>query len=255
MSGEQNLCEEKIAFAYELDGGFADYMLIKHPAYVNGLILKHDSTLTHEAATLVEPLSCVLHGQRRINPTTNENTVIIGAGPIGAMHMLLSKKAGARTIVSEKFPDRLDLMRHLGADELINSQEEDPVKRVREITGNRGAEVVIVCASSLVCQQQALRMASKKGRVLFFAGLPPSVTEVPLETNLIHYRDLTILGSFEASFKDFEDALRIVTSGKPNMKALITHRIPLDGILEAIHLVETGKAIKVVVTTRNANAY
>ncbi len=116
-----------------------------------------------------------------------------------------------------------------------------------KLTGGRGADVVITAAASGAAQQQALQMAARQGRISFFGGLPKDDPIIALDSNLVHYRELTIVGANGSSPRHNARALDLIATGAVPVSDLITHRIPLAEVLEGIDIVSRGTAIKVTV--------
>ena len=132
-------------------------------------------------------------------------------------------------------------------DAAILASATDPVAEVLRLTGGVGADVVITAAASGEAQERALRMAARGGRISFFGGLPKDSPIIDCDSNAVHYRELTIVGANGSTPEHNRRALRLIASGEVPVHDLITHRLPLDGVLEAIRTVSTGTAIKVTI--------
>ena len=126
VSGHDNICLNRKAIGYEFDGGFAEYVLLPQEAIEGGNVVKLSDDVSFGEGALIEPLSCCLRGQKNAGVKFNDVVVIIGAGPIGLMHIILAKAAGARkVIVSELNEFRREKAYECGADIVVNSAEED----------------------------------------------------------------------------------------------------------------------------------
>jgi L-iditol 2-dehydrogenase len=132
-------------------------------------------------------------------------------------------------------------------DEVINGSEVDVVERVRELTDGRGADVVITATAANVAQEQAIRMAARRGRISFFGGLPKTNPFISCDSNLVHYRELMIIGANGSAPSHNKKALEMIASGQVPVKDLITVRLPLEKALDAFGIVARGEAIKVTV--------
>ena len=132
-------------------------------------------------------------------------------------------------------------------DEMINGSEVDVVERVMELTDNRGADVVITATAANVAQEQAIRMAARRGRISFFGGLPKTNPFISCDSNLVHYRELMIMGANGYAPSHDKRALQYIASGEVPVKDLITVHLPLERALEAFDIVAKGEAIKVTV--------
>jgi len=231
-----NLCENMIW----LWGAYAEY--IRVPARIVMLNTQEiPPSVTYEEAAITEPLACVLHGIEEANIKLGDTIAIIGAGPIGLLHLLSAKKMGTgRVIINDTVDERLQLAQELGADVLINAKHEDATEKVKRLTDGYGADVVIEAIGSPATWEQALKMVRKGGTVLEFGGCPPG-TEIRVSTELLHYGEVTLLGSFHATPAHFKKALNLIASGTLNVKPLITRKMKLDEIGDAFQILTTSK--------------
>jgi L-iditol 2-dehydrogenase len=115
------------------------------------------------------------------------------------------------------------------------------------LTDGQGADVIITAAASSQAQQQAIAMAARRGRISFFGGLPKDAPITSVDANLVHYRELTILGANGSSPRHNREALSLIGNGTVPVSDLITHRLELVQALEAFDLVARGEAIKVTI--------
>lgn len=241
--GKYNLCENMIW----LWGAYAEY--IKVPAR---MVLVNTQEVpqhvSYEEAAVAEPLACVLHGVEEAGVKLGDTVTIIGAGPIGLLHLLTVKKIGAeKTIIIDLVEDRLSLAKKLGVDEAINAGKENVVERVRGLTGGYGADVVIEAIGLPATWEQALKLVRKGGRVLEFGGCPPR-TEIKVDTELLHYGEVTVLGAFHATPLHFKKALNLIASRTIDVRPLITRKMRLKDIKEAFEILSTSKSeIKIAI--------
>ncbi len=237
---------ENCANYYEKVGGFAEYVDVEGKVLSAGWCQKIPDNVDDALATLSEPLSSVYSCQRKLNIHYPDTVVIIGAGPIGCFHIALAKLRGAQCIISIDIADnRLKAAKDLGADYVINSANEDPIKKVLEISGGIGVDHVISANPSMQAQQQAIEMVKFGGTVTFFGGVPKG-TLTPLDTNLIHYKNMYIYGHFGGSVMDMINAYRLAINPNFVSNKLITHKMPLSEINEALEIAKRGDAIKIV---------
>jgi L-iditol 2-dehydrogenase len=247
--GRQTVCPNQESMGYQYDGGFAEYMIVPAKVLaVGGLNRIPDGTGFAEAS-VTEPLACVLNGQGLARVGDGDDVVVIGSGPIGCLHVRLARARGAaRIILADLNQQRLDMAAALvHPDAAICSAATDPVDAVLKLTDGRGADVIITAAASGAAQEQALAMAARRGRVSFFGGLPQDSPTVTVDSNLVHYRELTIVGANGSSPAHNARALELISSGQVAITDLITHRLPLDQVLTAIDTVRQGAAIKVTI--------
>jgi len=250
--GLQNLCPEQKYIGYDYPGGFAEFLKIPREGVERGnlLVLPPDADLLE--ASLVEPLSCVVNGQSYLNIGFGENVLVIGAGPIGCMHVELARNRGAGKIfLADISQERLKLAQVVEADEYINSQEENLTQRILELTDNLGADVIIVAASSGSAQEEALEMVAPQGRISFFGGLPRENPTIKFDSNVVHYKEVGVFGVFASHASQYEEAAKLIYSGRVRAKRLITHVLSLEEVVKGIDLVRQGIALKAVVSMEN----
>ena len=236
QKGKYNLCENMIW----LWGAYAEY--IEVPARTVLVNMQEiPSHVSFEEAAITEPLACVLHGVEEANVKLGDTVAVIGAGSIGLLHLLTVKKMGAEKIVMIDLVDeRLNVAKGLGADETINAGKENAVEKVRQLTGGYGADIVIEAIGSPTTWEQALRLARKGGTVLEFGGCPPG-TEIRLNTEMLHYGELTVLGAFHTTPLHFRKALNLISSRTVDVRPLVTKRMKLEDIKQAFEILSTSK--------------
>jgi L-iditol 2-dehydrogenase len=215
-------------------GGFAQYKT--HPA--DGVYRVGDAP--YDVAALTEPLNCALHATRLLDLYVGQDVVVLGAGVMGLMNVIAAKQRGARVIVSEIDPGRLAMAKRMGADELIDASQEDPIERVKQLTEGRGAEAVIAAIGHKSANDQGWKMLSDRGRfVLFAAAHPePEFTILPNET---HNRETGVFGVLSGDKQDFYTAARLVRYGLVDLAPLIDAHYPLEQVDQALeHALRPG---------------
>ena len=247
IRGAENLCRNTTAMGYEIDGAFAEYVRIPLAGVKSGNVFKVPEGLSFEEAALAEPLACVMNGQERVGLKMGDTIAILGAGPIGILHIKLARLSGARMIiVSEPNPLRREAALKAGADFAIDPSAENLFARVKSATGDLGVDVAIVAIGVPSLANDAIRLVCHRGRVSLFAGFNKG-QQAELDVNAIHYNELVITGSFGLTRQSFERALNMIASGQLEMKSLVTHRFGLSDIKLALNTAEQGSAIKVAV--------
>jgi L-iditol 2-dehydrogenase len=242
--GKFNLCENMIW----LWGAYAEY--IKVPArmvLVNAQEIP--AYVSYEEGAMAEPLACVLHGVEEAGVQLGDTVAIIGAGPIGLLHLLTVKKLGAeKALVIDLVEERLGMAAKLGADETINAGKVDVVQAVRQLTGGYGVDVAIEAIGLPVTWEQALKLARKGGTVLEFGGCAPG-TEIRVNTEALHYGERTVLGAFHATPTHFKKALNMIASKVIDVRPLKTRTMRLEEIKEAFEILSTSKSeVKIALT-------
>lgn len=248
-AGKQGICINQTSMGYQYPGGFAEEMIV--PAAVlkaNGVnIIPGD--LSFDEASVTEPLACALNAQRLIHVGDGDTVLVMGAGPIGCLHVRLARALGAtKVMLADLNGGRL----HLSADVVkpdraIDMSSEDLAAIVLEETEGIGPSVIITAAPAGVAQEQAIAMAAPGGRVSFFGGLPKDKPLITVDSNVVHYKELILAGANGSSPAQNAEALALIASGKVPVADLITHRLPLSQVEDAIHAVTSGEAIKVVI--------
>lgn len=247
VQGYNNYCPTYDAFGISLDGAFAEYMLIPSAAIRQGNVVSIPDRLSYEEAALNEPLSCCYHGSRACHIKPGDVVVVIGAGPIGILHAQLARISGARLIVlCETMSERLASAMRYGADLGVNPAETDAVAFVRQHTGGKGADVVVVAASSASAQEMAVEMLAYGGRVNFFGGLPAGNKGITLPSNLVHYRRLAVLGTTGSRTFEYRRSLSLLAAGRVEVASLVSARYPLAQIRQALDVARSGRALKIV---------
>lgn len=246
--GQETVCEDLESIGYQYDGGFAEFMRVPPKVLDRDGVNRIPDHVPFEAASLTEPLACVLNGQEIARVGQGDAVAVLGAGPIGCLHVRLARARGARTVMLVDInQDRLDLAARAEPDAAIDGSKDDPIDAVRKLTEGRGADVVITATGVGQAQEQALEMTAPRGRISLFGGLPKDNSVIRFDSNLVHYRELSVFGAYGSAPRHNRDALSLIANGGVRVDDLITHRMPLTDVLEAIETVRTGTGLKVVV--------
>lgn len=249
--GLYNLCDELhyLGITPGHPGGFADKMPLSGEVLTLGIVHRMPDDLSFKAASLAEPCSSILASHKKAGTDLEDTVVVIGAGPIGCMHIAIAQARGARVIVAQRSETRRKLAERFEPLAVIDPTAKDPVARVRELTGGRGADIV-VCANPVAqTQAQAVEMVRKGGRVILFGGLPKANPMTTLDGNIIHYGDIEVVGAFSYHPTMHELALDVIRRGLIPVDLVITHTFSLDRVAEAFETAASGKGLKVVVTS------
>jgi L-iditol 2-dehydrogenase len=246
--GQETVCEDLESIGYQYDGGFAEFMWVPPKVLERDGVNRIPDHVPFEAASLTEPLACVLNGQEIAQVGRGDVVAVLGAGPIGCLHVRLARARGARTVVlADINQDRLDLAARAEPDEAIDSSKDDLIDAVRKLTDGRGADVVITATGVGQAQEQALEMTAPRGRISLFGGLPKDNSAIRFDSNLVHYRELSVFGAYGSAPRHNRDALSLIANGGVRVDDLITHRVPLADVLGAIETVRVGGGLKVVI--------
>jgi L-iditol 2-dehydrogenase len=247
VRGYENLCQNLQAIGYEIDGAFAEYIRIPAAGLARGNVFALPEGLTYDKAALAEPLACVINGQERVGVNRGDTVVVLGSGPIGILHVKLARHSGAhKVIVSEPNPLRREAALAAGADLAVDPTAEDLPAIVRDQTDGLGADVVIVAIGVPALADDALALARHRGRVSLFAGFSAG-EKAQLDVNAIHYNEVMVTGAFGLTRLQFEQALKLIASGRFEVDSMLTHRFGLAEISAALATAEQGSAIKVAI--------
>jgi L-iditol 2-dehydrogenase len=245
--GKPNLCErlDEVLVGFSSQGAYAEYVRLPS-RIVRQNTYEIPEELPFEVAAFVEPLACVVHGNELSDIGRGDTVFVLGAGPIGLMHVQLAKVRGAgRVMVADTSPERLGRATQLGADQAITSA--DVVGQVKALTGNRGADVTIEAVGKPETWETAIRTTRKGGTTVLFGGCPAGTT-ASIDTGLVHYGELTLKGVFHHTPSDVRHALELISTGQVKVAPLITHRMGLAEVEAALRLMQNGTAIKVAIT-------
>jgi L-iditol 2-dehydrogenase len=247
--GRMTICPNQTSVGYHYEGGFAEYLVVPRQVLAVDGLNRIPEGVGFDEASVAEPLACVLNGQELAGVGAGDDVVVIGSGPIGCLHVRLARARGAaRVFLVDLNRSRLDLSAGVvEPDAAICSAEVDAVDEVLKLTNGRGADVVITAAASGKAQEEAVLMTARGGRISLFGGLPKDNPTITLDSNLVHYRELTLVGANGSSPAHNKQALELIASGSVPVADLITHRLPLEQVLDAFGIVARGEAIKVTV--------
>jgi threonine dehydrogenase-like Zn-dependent dehydrogenase len=211
-------------------------------------MIPFDEGTSFEEAALAEPLACCYNAYKSVGTLPGDNVLIVGAGPMGVLHMQVNKLAGAgKVMMADVSEPRLKLIEKYGPDVIINTEKEDLKEAVMKNTGGKGADVVITACPAPDIQQQSIELTAKLGRINLFGGLPKGKEHVPLNTNLIHYNGIIVTGTTGASIAHHQAALELITSKQVDTKSLISKRFKLSQIKEAFKYAMSGEGMKTII--------
>ena len=243
--GLDHLCPDYEALGITLDGGLAEFVRIPARAVARGHVIPLPDGVADDQAALVEPAACVLNAHEAAGTGPGDRVLILGAGPMGLLHVLIARLAGAAAVVvADPWPERRGRAADLGADLAVAPAELEAA--ARRVTGGRGFDVVMVTAPRPEAQAQAVGLAAVRGRVQFFAGLPRHSPPPALDTNAIHYRQLVVSGTTGASVRQYRRTLELVAAGRLRLDGLISRRAPLTDAAAVFEELKARKLVKAV---------
>jgi len=248
-AGKQGICINQTSMGYQFAGGFAEEMIVPQSVIKADGVNTIPDGLSFDEASVAEPLACALNAQRLIHVGKGDTVLVMGAGPIGCLHIRLARALGAtKVMLADINGGRLELSANaVQPDRAIDMSTENLEEIVLAETGGIGPSVIITAAPSGQAQEQAISLVAPGGRVSFFGGLPKDKPVIQLDSNVVHYKELILGGANGSSPAQNKEALELIASGAVPVADLITHRLPLSQVEDAINAVTSGEAIKVVI--------
>ncbi|MDD5686866.1 MAG: zinc-dependent dehydrogenase [Elusimicrobia bacterium] len=240
LNGHHTACEtlHKTNF---YPGGFAEYIRIPKINIDKGTYILPDS-MSFEEGTFIEPIGCAVRGQRLLGIKPGNCVLVLGCGMSGILHIQLSKIYGAGKVIAADLNEyRISMAKKFGADYAINASK-NISEEILKLNDNRLADAVIVCTGALSASKQALKLADRGGKILFFAVPEPGI-DLPIPINDFWRNEMTTLTSYGAAPDDLSASLDLMKSGKIKVKDMITHRFSLD---------ETGLGFKTVAEAKES---
>ena len=243
-SGKENICENVVVFGCTYDGAFAEYMLIPEKGVERGVLVRVSEEVTDTEGTMIEAFACCLHGLRRLSIGAGDSVAILGSGPIGLAHLTLAKRLGAGKVAVLDIEDnRLTAAESFGADITINVSKEGWQDEVRGYLGANGVDIVVTAAPSVASIASGLEIIKNGGQMLIFGGLPHG-SVLSMDPNIIHYNEISITGSIDATIDDFR---RVASMGPSlGLGRFITHCFALEKVKEGMEVMGRKEGLKVV---------
>jgi L-iditol 2-dehydrogenase len=244
LGGHHTACETLHTTNY-YPGGFAQYIRVPRINVESG-VYKLPIDVSFEEGTFIEPLACVVRGQRLAGIQKDDVLLVIGSGVSGILHVQLAKRNGVkRVVVADINRYRLKLAEKFGADFTVDAKGDLPQK-LKEVNGERLVDKVVVCTGATQAALTALDCVDKGGTILFFAVPEPSV-KVPVPINQFWRNEITLKTSYGAAPNDLAESLAVLAEGKLDVEDMITHRLSLRQAAEGFRLMaEAGKSLKVI---------
>jgi L-iditol 2-dehydrogenase len=244
-----NLCDniKFLGVTPGFPGGFAERMALTGEILTNGIVNKMPDGLSFEHAAVSELCNSILATHEKAGTSDNDTVVVIGAGPAGCLHVAVAGQCGARVCVLEISKVRRRMVERFSPDLVLDSSSGDIVGKIKQFTNGVGADIVICANPVAQTQKLAVEMVRKGGKVILFGGLPKANPMTTLDSNLIHYGEIQVIGAFSYHPRFHKLALSLLAEGKLPADLLITHTFELEKINEAYETAASGEALKVVI--------
>lgn len=244
--GQNNMCPNYSAFGIDRDGSHTELVRVPAAAIAQGNVIPLSEDLAPLDATVAEPLSCAVNGIRTSKVRPGDVVLIYGAGPMGLLNLMVALISGAPEIfVADPDETRLEKARDLGATKTFNPVRADAKQWVESQTQGRGVDVVIVATPVAEVQRDAIHLLAPFGRLCLFAGLPTGASHVGFDTNLIHYKNLTVTGMTGGTTQDYRTALKLIGTHRVDATRIISHVFPISQVRNAYDRALGGKGMKI----------
>jgi L-iditol 2-dehydrogenase len=238
LRGLFNLCEK--IMSEKVLGAFAQYILLpKHVVAQN--VFKKPEGLSFKEAAFLEPLSCVVHGMEGLGIKKGVTVFIIGAGPIGLLHLMLAKSKGAKVIITGLERERLKTAKKLGADHVFDPSE--AVDSILDFTAGMGVDYVFECTGQPAIWEASVDYVRRGGAVILFGGCR-SGTKVTFNAERLHYDEITLKGTFHFTPDDVKNARNLLRNKKIDVNKLISGTFHLKDIQNVFSKLAGGEGIK-----------
>jgi L-iditol 2-dehydrogenase len=224
-------------------GGFAEYIRVMDFVVSNGGVVRIPDGVPFEQAAFIEPANTVLKGVKLLNLAPDDTVLVIGQGPIGLMHAVLSNRIAGKVLTSDLYPERHAIAAEYGLRHPIHAGTENVVERVFAETDGRGADAVILAVGGTALIRTAMDAARPGGKVMLFAQTQHG--EATIDPAAVCVDEKTLLGSYSSSFGILDEVTDLVFGGYRNgfdLTRLISHRYPIDEAVAAIEVASHPKA-------------
>jgi L-iditol 2-dehydrogenase len=238
---QENLCPQVLETM--VHGAYAEYVNVPGHVVQTNLYAKPPD-VSYEHAALLEPLSCVVHAVEPLQLRADDTVVLIGAGAFALLHLLLLRERRVgQIVVITRGTQRAALAQRLGADLVITGGVEHARDAVRDVTGGRGADVVIECTGQLAVWDLAPALVRCGGQAVLFGGCPRG-SVMRVDTGRLHYDQVSILSPFHFTPRNVRSAYDLLARGALDIGALISGSYKLEDLMEAFARLQQGDGAK-----------
>jgi len=239
-NGASNLCLNRYKDGQRILGGFGEFRSVSSKQ-----VFAVSGDLSLEAAAFAEPVACCIRSLKKIGLSLAEDLLVVGAGPMGLMHVMVAQCMGARIFVSDPDTDRLKTAFRFGAFLAVDPTREDLAERIREHTEGRGVDACVVTSPAPAALQSALEATAFGGRINIYTSYHGKLP-LPTDANSIHRSEILVTGSEGRTEEDFLQAVRLLDFGKIKVDQLISRKVPFSGLEEGIKAAMTASTYRVL---------
>lgn len=243
-TGQSNLCENRFNRSVKPLGGFSEYVLVR-PSQMHAV----GSNVSLQEAAFTEPVACCLRSLKKLNVQISEDVLVVGAGPMGLMHLQVARSMGARVFVTDVDESRLSMASDLGADGTFNPVDVDIRQELRNLTGGRGVDACVVTSPALSALQNAFDAVRKGGRINIYTAYLDETPALPIDLNTLHRSEILVTGTEGRTADDFQQAIRLINAGRINVKPLISKVVGYSDIEEGIESAMGAETQRVLLGT------
>lgn len=248
VSGNTHMCvDSHKAFGININGAFAEYMVVTEDAIAQGNLMVIPDSVSPEEAAMNEPLSCAYNGVLKCDVKPGDVALVVGAGPIGLMiAMLLQMLGSSKVLLTDISEDRLREGRNV-VPGVLTYCGDNLYDFVMEHTNGKGVDVALTANPVAKVQDEVMKLMNYFGRVNYFGLIPAEHQPFPIHTNIIHSKELTVVGTTKSSVSQFRKTLEFVSSGLLPVKNVVTHQYSIEDGLTAFENAKMGKGLKHVI--------
>lgn len=244
VRGLGNICRNRQAFGYQIDGGFAEYVRVPAVAVQAGNLVPVGDTPA-DVAAVIEPLACAYNGQRLIDAESARSMLVVGAGPLGQLHVRLARALGVEIVVSvDPAAHRREIALDSGATAALDPSQVT-AELARELTDGAGFDTMVVAVGRADAMEPYLQMLAPGGRVNVFAGFPTGTDSVTIPANSVHYNETVIVGSSSCKLSDFVKVAELIRTGAIPGEGLVTAHLPIDELEQGLERAKQGIDLRI----------
>jgi 2-desacetyl-2-hydroxyethyl bacteriochlorophyllide A dehydrogenase len=240
QKGLTNLCPNGTLIGRDVNGGFAEYLMV--PA---SQVFKLPDSIDDRTAPMIQVLTTCLHAQRQVDTFPGDTVAVIGLGVTGQLHVQLAKARGARVIGITRSAEKRAMAETLGADVTIPGGD-DAIARVREVTDGRGADVTIETTGVMKQLADSVHMTRFGGKVLLFGIYTAKEGALPFYD--LYFKEVSLISARVAKPEDYTACIALVERGQVKLEPLVSDVMPLGSLKEAIGLLasDSGQRMKII---------